>query len=86
MEKTVTQEDVQLAKDVAALAESPEFKALRDKVQSFYDPLRQRETLHGALRVILVTMDALAPKTVTALKEAEAAVKAIEAAEAADAA
>lgn len=73
------QADIQLAKDVAALAETPEFKGLRDAIQSHYDPARQQETIHDALRVILVTMDALAPKAATALKEAEASVRAAEA-------
>lgn len=71
----MSQADIQLAKDVAAFAETKAFKDLLAKTQSFYNPARQHETIHDALRVIIVTMTALAPKTATALKEAEAAVK-----------
>lgn len=74
----MSQADITLAKDVAALAETKAFKDLVTKVSSYYDPARQQETLHDALRVIIVTMNALAPKTVTALKEAEVATKTTE--------
>lgn len=63
--------DITLAKDVAAFAETKAFKDIITKATNFYDPSRQQETIHDALRVIIVTMNALAPKTITALKEAE---------------
>jgi hypothetical protein len=78
----MSQADVQLAKDVAALTETENYKGLITELESLYQPARQHENIHDALRCILVTMKALAPKSVTALKEAEAAVKAAESNEA----
>jgi hypothetical protein len=66
--------DAKLAAAAIALTETDAFKAQIDAVTALYNPARQDENLHDALRCILVTMKALGPKAATALNDANTAI------------
>ena len=66
--------DAETAQAAIDLSKSDTFKAVIEAASALYDPARQAENLHDALRCAIVTMTALGPKATTALADANRAI------------